>query len=333
MESRKNLSSYRMRRIKVALVFSSSYLVVAAITAILTHSLALLSEAGHMIVDVGGLILALCAINYTCKPATQSRTYGFYRMEILASLANGVILVTLSMYILYEGVRRIFAPPEILSFPMIIVAAVGIIMNFFAMRYLGGSGGHIHSHTHIQGISNSGDEEHVHFHGDIKSGEQKGTKGNKTEEENLNVKAAYVETLSDTLGAAGVMVAALIIQFTKFYLADPVISIGLALFILPRTFIIMRKAINILMEGHPDNISYEEVKREILKIRGVTGVFDLHIWTITSGMNSLSAHVVTINRARSESIQQEINSLLEKRFKIVHATIQIERYHSESDTF
>ena len=304
----------RVRRLKIVLSLSSSYFAAAIITVLFTGSLALLSEAGHMLADVGGLILALIAINYTRKPATSQRTYGFYRMEILASLVNSVVLVLLSIYILYEGFRRIFEPPEIQSFPIIIVAAVGLIMNFIGMRLLSGGGG--------------GGERH--FHG---SNGHKDEVEKEEQEESLNVKAVYLETLSDTLGAAGVIAAGIIMLATKFYLADPIISIGLALFMLPRTWSIIKKAIHILMEGSPANISHDKVKESILQIRGVTGIFELHIWTITSGMNALSAHVVVIDPSKSQSILQEINSILERTFKITHATIQIERYHSESDLF
>ena len=154
-----------------------------------------------------------------------------------------------------------------------------------------------------------------------------------TEEQNLNVKAIYLETLSDTIGAAGVLAAGIIMLTTHFYLADPIISIGLALFMIPRTWSIIKKAVHILMEGSPYNIPHDEVKEAILKIRGVTGLFELHIWTITSGMHALSAHVVIIDPSRSQEILQEINSILEKKFKITHATIQLERYHSESNLF
>jgi cobalt-zinc-cadmium efflux system protein len=138
--------------------------------------------------------------------------------------------------------------------------------------------------------------------------------------------------VSDTLGAAGVVVAGVIILTTKFYLIDPIISIGLALFMIPRTWSIMKKAIHILMEGSPANISHEEVKNAILQIKSVTGVFDLHVWTITSGMHALSAHVVVIDIKKSQTILQQINSILERRFKITHATIQIERYHTSEHT-
>jgi cobalt-zinc-cadmium efflux system protein len=116
-------------------------------------------------------------------------------------------------------------------------------------------------------------------------------------------------------------------------MVDPLISIGLALFILPRTWSLMKKSIHILMEGVPANISHEEVKNAILQIKGVTGVFELHIWTITSGMNALSAHVVVIDPSKSQAILKDINSSLEKKFRISHATIQIENYHSESGAF
>ena len=313
------------RRLKTVLWLSSSYLAAALITVLLTGSLALLSEAGHMLADVGGLVLSLFAFNYTRKPATPQRTYGFYRMEILASLVNSVVLALLSVYIMYEGFRRIFEPPEIQSLPIIIVAVIGLTVNFIGMRLLSstsGEGGEVgHSHTHDD--NNNKNE----WNKGAGGGEQE------HEQESLNVKAVYLETLSDTIGAAGVIVAGVIMLTTKFYLADPIISIGLALFMLPRTWSIIKKAIHILLEGSPSNISHEEVKDSLLQIKGVTGVFELHIWTITSGIHALSAHVIVIDTSRSQLILQEINSILEKKFKITHATIQIEKYHSESTRF
>jgi cobalt-zinc-cadmium efflux system protein len=303
-------SFQQIRRIKIVLSLSSSYLAAGIIGGLLTGSLALISESGHMLADVGGLALTLFAINYTRKPATPQRTYGFYRIEILASLVNSLVMVFLSLYILYEGFRRIFEPPEIQSFPMIIVASIGLIMNLIGMRLLGSissdrGGGGGHSHWFHQ-------EDHHEAQ----------------QEDSLNIKAAYFEVLSDTLGSAGVIAAGIIILATKFYLADPVVSIGIALFILPRTWSIMKKAIHILMEGSPPNISHEKIKNAILQIKGVTGVFELHIWTITSGMHALSAHVVVIDTSKSQIILQDINSVLERTFKITHATIQIETYHS-----
>jgi len=308
--TQEKISLQRISKLKIVLSLSSSYFAAAVITVIFTGSLALLSEAGHILADIGGLALALFAVNYTRKPATPQRTYGFYRMEILASLVNSVVLVLLSVYILYEGFRRILEPPEIQSSPIIIVAVIGLIVNFIGIRLLSGTGEHYRADN--DGASEGRKEQN---------------------EQSLNVKAIYLETLSDTIGAAGVITAGVIMLTTKFYAADTLISIGLALFMLPRTWSIIKKAVHILMEGSPSNILHEEVKKAILQIKGVTGVFELHIWTITSGMDALSAHVVIIDPSKSQTILQEINSTLEKKFKITHATIQIETYHSESGLF
>ena len=300
------LSLQRARRLKIVLSLSSSYFAISIITVLATGSLALLSEAGHVLADMGGITLALFAIIYTRKPATPQRSYGFYRMEILASFVNSVILALLSVYILYEAFGRIFQPPQIQSFPIIIVAAIGLVLNFIGMLLLNNSVHH-----------------HYHAHTDNDANKQK------DQEEILNFKAVYLEVLSDTIGAAGVIAAGTIMLTTKFYLADPIISIVLALFMIPRTWSIMKKAIHILMEGSPSNIPHDKVKEAILGIKGVTGIFELHIWTITSGMNSLSAHVVIIDTNKAQAILQEINAILEKEFKITHSTIQIETYHQE----
>ncbi|HYY50883.1 MAG TPA: cation diffusion facilitator family transporter [Nitrososphaeraceae archaeon] len=305
------LSLQRARRLKIVLLLSSSYFGLSIITVLTTGSLALLSEAGHVLADIGGIALALFAVIYTRKPATPQRTYGFYRMEILASFVNSLILALLSVYILYEAFGRIFEPPQIESFPIIIVAAVGLVLNFSGMLLLNNSR---HHHHHPPIHNNHSDDN---------------TDRQNEQEEILNFKAVYLEILSDTIGAAGVIAAGMIMLTTKFYLADPIISIVLALFMIPRTWSIMKKAIHILMEGSPYNIPHERVKEAILGIKGVTGVFELHIWTITSGMNSLSAHVVVIDTSKAQAILQEINAILEKEFKITHSTIQIETYHQE----
>jgi len=307
-ESRNDLSLKRMKKLKIALLLTSGYLVAEVLGGILTNSLALLADAGHMLTDVGGLALALFAINYARKPATPQRTYGFYRMEILASLVNSVGLVLLSIYIFYEAYRRIMEPSEVQSISMTIVAGIGLVVNFAGMRLLGG-----HSHS---GEGHKHDEDHKHD-GD----------------ENLNIEGARLELFSDMIGSIGVIAAGIIIMLTKFYAADPIVSIGLAIFILPRTWRLIKKSTHILMEGVPADISYEEVKGAILQIKGVTGVFQLHIWTITSGFDALSAHVVVMDTKKSDIILKEITSLLEKRFGISHITIQIETYHSESTFF
>lgn len=314
--ARDQLSLQRLKKLKIVLLLTGGYLGAEVIGGLITNSLALLADAGHMLTDVGGLILALFAISYARRPATFLRTYGFYRMEILASLTNSVVLILISVYIVYEAYRRIIEPPEIQSLSMTAVAAVGLAVNFVGMRLLADKG---HSHTPH---SDSG-----HRHKEEKK------VGSTDSAESLNIQGARLELLSDTLGSIGVIVAGIIIMTTNFYIADPIVSIGLAIFILPRTWLLLKKSIHILMEGAPSTISYEEVKKGILEVKGVTGVFDIHIWTITSGMDAMSAHVVVIDPNKSQSILQELNSLLEKRFKIAHATLQIEGYHTGSNSF
>jgi cobalt-zinc-cadmium efflux system protein len=281
------LSSQQINKLKIVLLLISSYIVVEVISGLLTGSLALIADAGHMLTDAGGLTLALFAINFSSKPATPQRTYGFYRIEILAALANSAVLILVSVYIIYDAYERIIEPPQIKGTALIIVGTIGLVVNLVGMKILKG---------------------HAN--------------------ENLNIEGAYLEVLKDTLGSVGVVVVGVITSISEFYLVDPIISIGLAFYMLPRIWSLMKKSINILMEGVPINISYEEVKKAILQIKGVTGVFDIHIWTITSGMDAITAHVVVSDPSKSQIILKEISSMLEKRFKITHTTIQIETYHT-----
>jgi cobalt-zinc-cadmium efflux system protein len=281
------LSSQQINKLKIVLLLILSYIVVEVISGLLTGSLALIADAGHMLADAGGLTLALFAINFSSKPATPQRTYGFYRIEILAALANSAVLILVSVYIIYDAYERIIEPPQIKGTALIIVGTIGLVVNLVGMYILKG---------------------HAN--------------------ENLNIEGAYLEVLKDTLGSVGVVVVGVITSISEFYLVDPIISIGLAFYILPRIWSLMKKSINILMEGVPINISYEEVKKAILQIKGVTGVFDIHIWTITSGMDAITAHVVVSDPSKSQIILKEISSILENRFKITHTTIQIETYHT-----
>jgi cobalt-zinc-cadmium efflux system protein len=281
------LSSQPINKLKVVLLLISSYIVVEIISGLLTGSLALIADAGHMLADAGGLTLALFAINFSSKPATPQRTYGFYRIEILAALANSAVLILVSIYIIYDAYERIIEPPQIKGTALIIVGSIGLVVNLVGIIILKGHA-----------------------------------------KENLNIEGAYLEVLKDTLGSIGVVVVGVVTSISEFYLVDPIISVGLAFYILPRTWSLMKKSINILMEGVPINISYEEVKKAILQIKGVTGVFDIHIWAITSGMDAITAHVVVSDPSKSQTILKDISSMLEKRFKITHTTIQIETYHT-----
>lgn len=276
-----------VRKLKFVLVITVLFLIVEVFTAILTNSLALIANAIHMFTDVAGIGLALFAINFSYKrSATPQKTYGFYRMEILAALINSTIILILSFYIIYEAYWRLFEHKEIEGLYVFVIAVIGLLVNLVGIKIL---------HKHAK--------------------------------ENINVEGAYLEVLKDMYGSCAVIATALILIFTKLYIIDPIISIGLSLFIIPRTWSLMKRVVNILMEGVPSNISYEEVKKSILEVKGVTGVFDLHLWTITSGFDAMTAHVVITDISKSQSILKEITSILEKKYNITHNTIQIETYH------
>jgi len=305
LESILSIGNNSKKALKLVLSLTSAFFVVQILIGFKVGSLALISDAGHMLVDVAGLVMALLAISFSQRPATPIRTYGFYRAEILASLLNSLFLTILSIFILVEAVQRLFHPSEINGLPIIIVAAIGLGINLLGVRLL--------SNVRVNDGS----------HGDVDNHKPQ-------QIENLNVHGAYLEVLADTIGSAGVIAAGIIIQTTGLYLADPLISIGIVVLILPRTWLLLKKAIHILIEGTPSHLCHEEIKSSILKVKGVTGVFDLHVWTITSGIYALSAHVVVMNNSKSQVILQEINSILEKNFKITHATIQIESYHESN---
>ena len=290
----------------IVLLLTFGYFVFQVVVGLSIGSLALLSDAGHMLIDACGLLMALLAVSFAQKPATPRRTFGFYRTEILTSLVNSLFLILLSFYILYEAYERIISPSEISGYPMILVASIGLGVNLMAIALI---------HTHTE------------YH---ESKTDRYDKANVAKETNLNMHGAYLEILADTIGSVGVIIAGIIILSTGFYLADALMSIGIALFILPRTWFLLKRSIHILIEGTPSHLAHEEIKDSILKVKGVTGVFDLHIWTITSGIYALSAHVVILDNNKSNEILQEINSILEKNFDIDHATIQIESYHESN---
>ncbi|HEY7777265.1 MAG TPA: cation diffusion facilitator family transporter, partial [Nitrososphaeraceae archaeon] len=292
----------RKNILTVVLLLTSAYFGVQIIIGIAIGSLALISDAGHMLIDVCGIVMALVAMYFSQRPATPNRTYGYYRAEILTPLLNSTFLILLSFYILYEAYQRILSPSEISGYSVLLVASLGLAVNLVSIVLL-------HPHTELKTTNGA--------HG----------KNKENREKNLNLYGAYLEIFADTIGSVGVIISGIVIISTKFFMADALISIGIALFILPRTWLLIKRSIHILIEGTPSHLVHEEIMNSILKVKGVTGIFDLHIWTITSGIHALSAHVVVLDNNKSSEILQEINSILEKRFGINHATIQIESYH------
>lgn len=226
-------------RLAWALALTGTFLIVEVAGGLWTGSLALLADAGHMLTDVGGLTLSLLAVWFAQRPPSPSNTYGYLRMEILAALANGVVLFAVAGGILYEAYRRLWAPPEILAGPMLVIAILGLGVNLLGMWLLRGGA-----------------------------------------DASLNLRGAYLELLGDALGSVGVILAAVIIQTTGLTLADPLTSAGIGLFILPRTWDLLRQAAHILMEGVPPHLDLREIEAAMRRAHGVQTVHDLHVWTL-----------------------------------------------------
>lgn len=270
-------------RLVWALALTLTYMTAEVVGGLWTGSLALLADAAHMLTDAGGLALALFAIRFAERPATPQKTYGYLRAEILSALANAVVLLLLTVYILYEAYRRFVDPPEVIGGPMLAVAAVGLIVNLISMRLLAGGSS-----------------------------------------ESLNVKGAYFEVLSDVLGSLGVIVAALIVIFTGWRLADPLIGAGIGLFIVPRTWNLLKQATHILLEGTPPEVDIRLLEQRLREIPGVVEVHDLHVWTITSGLDAMSGHLVIADMAQSARTLRRAREAMARSFNIDHVTIQIE---------
>lgn len=280
-----SLSTAQKHRKPLAIAFglTATFMGIEVVGGLWTKSLALLADAGHMLTDAGGLGLALLAVRYASRPATPQLTYGYLRAEILAALANAVVLLLMSIYIVYEAYQRLFSPPEVLGGPMFVIAVVGLVVNFACMRLLSG------------GAS-----------------------------ESVNVQGAYFEVFSDMLGSLGVIVAALAVMFTGWTIVDPIVGAGIGLFIVPRTWRLLRQVVNILLEGTPPEVDLRLLERKLLAIEGVVAVHDLHVWTITSGLDSMSGHVVVDDLAKSRRVLTAARAVLAHDFAIEHVTIQIE---------
>lgn len=260
------------------------YLIVEVVGGLWTGSLALLADAGHMLTDVAGVGLALLAIRFAERPASPEKTYGYYRVEILAALTNAVVLIFISLYILYEAYQRFKNPPEVESAGMLAVASVGLIVNIVGMFIL-----------------------------------RSGSK------ESLNMKGAYFEVLSDMLTSIGVIIAGIIMLTTGWYYADPLISAGIGLFILPRTWSLLKDAVGVLLEGTPSDVNIATVREKLSKLEGVAEIHDLHVWSLTSGVNALSAHAVLAEGSEHDDVLDRVHKCCTSEFKIAHVTAQTER--------
>jgi cobalt-zinc-cadmium efflux system protein len=254
---------------------------------LLTNSLALLSDSGHMLSDTAAIALSLIAFWFAAKPATASKTYGYHRFEILAALFNALTLFFIAGMIAVEAYHRLSEPPEVAGLPMMAIAAVGLLANLLS----------------AWALMRKGDVEH-----------------------NLNVRSAYLHILGDALGSVGAIIAALLVTLFGWNWADPIVSVLVALLILRSAWGVLKSVIHILMEGAPEGIDSEEVRKALLSVKGVRDVHDLHIWTITSGIPAISGHLLVQEDGECQHILREALAKLESQFDLTHATLQIEKF-------
>ncbi|MBU1250506.1 cation diffusion facilitator family transporter [Microcella indica] len=271
------------RPLIIAFSLTASYMVVEFVVGIAVNSLALISDAAHMATDVIGLGMALAAITLANRPATLQRTFGLYRLEVLAALANGVLLFGVAGYVIVEAIQRFSEPPDVPGVPLLVVSTIGLLINIVSFRLL-----------------------------------MAGSR------ESLNIRGAYLEILADLLGSVGVIAAAVVLLTTGWAYADPIIGVSIGLFILPRTWRLSRQALRILLEVAPPHIDLRDLRAAILSIDGVVDVHDLHVWTVTSGLEAASGHIVVSPEHDYHGVLDEVLIVLRDEYSIDHPTIQCE---------
>ncbi len=265
------------------LALTLAFLVVEVVAGIWTGSLALLADAGHMLTDVAGLVLALLAMKLAERPASPRRTFGYHRAEILAALTNGVLLLGVAAYILVEAWERFRDPRPVPSATVLLVAAVGLLVNVVGALLL--------------------------------------RSGART---SLNLRGAYNEVVADALSSIGVIAGALVMGATGYYRVDTIVAVAIALFVLPRTWTLLRDALHVLLEGTPREVDIAALRSTMEGVPGVKTVHDLHVWTLTSGVHALSAHAILQEGATHGQVLGDLRSRVTARFPITHVTVQLE---------
>ena len=279
------LPAYPLTRLATVLALTLLFMVVEAVGGWLSGSLALLADAGHMLTDAGALGLTLLSAWIGLRPASQRKTYGYQRWEILAALINGAALFGIAGWVVVEAIQRIQHPEPIRAGLFLVVAAGGLLVNLISL-------GILHS---------------------IRDG-------------SLNTRGAYLHVLGDALGSVGALTAAAIIATTGWTLADPIVSIALALLILVGAWRLVRESTDILLESVPGHVSMAEVHRRILAVSGVTAVHDLHVWGVTSDLVAMSGHAIVPELGSHPEVLEHIRSEM-CQLGIGHVTIQLEVQH------
>jgi cobalt-zinc-cadmium efflux system protein len=282
------------RRLKITLVLAAGYLVAEVVGGIVANSLALLADAGHMLSDVGALALSLFAMWMAQKPATARRTYGYYRTEILAALANSATLIGVSLFIFAEAIQRFRHPEPVMGLTVMWIAVGGLMVNLAGMMILHGG-----------------------------------------RDQSMNIRGAWLHLMTDALGSVGAIAGGALIWMFGWRWADPAVSVAIAVLVLYSSWDLLKESVSVLLEGAPGHIDVDAVRGAMMEVAGVEDVHDLHVWTITSGMDALSAHAVVNDvpgrRAASE-ILYDLHCMLHDRFGLHHLTIQIEPRQFEEHT-
>ncbi|MFC4618811.1 cation diffusion facilitator family transporter [Camelliibacillus cellulosilyticus] len=268
----------------VSFCLMTVYMIVEALGGFLTHSLALLSDAGHMLSDAVALFVALVALKIGEKAATNHKTFGYKRFEVLAALFNGAALLIISLFIIIEAIERFFHPGGVRAGGMLTVAAFGFLVNLAAAFIL------------------------------------------TNKKDNINIRAVFLHVMGDLLGSLAAIIAAILILLLNWTLADPISSLVVSVLILISGFRVTKDAVHVLMEGVPLGVNLDEVIETIQSVPDVQGLHDLHIWSITSGSNALSCHVVVGDLITLEEGQQILRRIEERleQLGIQHTTIQLE---------
>jgi cobalt-zinc-cadmium efflux system protein len=271
-------------RLRLALAVLVVFFVAEAVGGVLTDSLALLSDAGHMLTDVAGLGMALAAISMANRrSAHPGRTYGLYRLEILAALANALLLFGIAGYVLVEAVNRFDDAPEVPGIAVLVVATAGLLANLVAF-------------------------------GLLRDGAR----------ESINVEGAYLEVLADTVGSMGVIAGAAVVAATGWTWVDPAVGVAIGLWILPRTWRLARQALRVLIEAAPTRVDLERLSADLAALPGVVDVHDVHVWTLTSDMEAASAHLMVRAGTDSHGVLDQARDVLRDRYGVGHATLQVE---------
>ncbi|MFF4349352.1 cation diffusion facilitator family transporter [Streptomyces sp. NPDC001530] len=274
-------------RLRVALSITLFVMVVEIVGGLVADSLALIADAAHMATDALGLGMALLAIHFAGRPPSETRTFGYARAEILAALANCLLLLGVGGYVLYEAIQRFVTPADTQGGLTIVFGLIGLVANTISLTLL------------MRGQKDS-----------------------------LNVRGAFLEVVADALGSVAVIIAAAVIMTTGWQAADPIASILISLMIVPRTWKLLQETLDVLLEAAPKDVDMAEVRAHILALEGVEDMHDLHVWTITSGMPVLSAHVVVssdvLNAIGHEKMLHELQGCLGDHFDVEHCTFQLE---------